>query len=63
MNLEIPVIGLAKKEEEVFLPNESDPVHFSKDSQAVFLLMRLRNEAHRFANRLREKKVEKAMIG
>lgn len=56
LDLSIPVIGLAKREEEVFLPGDSFPVAFAKDSQAKFLLMRLRDEAHRFANRHREKR-------
>ena len=54
MELDIPVIGLAKREEEVFVPGRSDPVPFPKDAQAKFLLMRLRDEAHRSANRHRE---------
>lgn len=54
--LEIPVIGLAKREEEVFVPGRQDPVPFPKDSPAKFLLMRLRDESHRFANRHREKR-------
>jgi len=62
MNLDIPVIGLAKREEEVFLPEESDPTFFEKDSPAKFLLMRLRDEAHRFANRHRQKRKAKAEI-
>jgi excinuclease ABC subunit C len=63
LDLKIPLIGIAKKEEEIFVPNSSHPIPFNKEAQAVFLLMRLRNEAHRFANRLREKKAEKVMIG
>ncbi|MBI1812533.1 GNAT family N-acetyltransferase [Candidatus Peregrinibacteria bacterium] len=55
-HLSIPVIGLAKREEEVFLPGRSDPVTFPADSPAKFLLMRLRDEAHRFANRHRERR-------
>lgn len=54
LNLDIPVIGLAKREEEVFVPNRSDPIMFEKDSPGKFLLMRLRDEAHRFANLKRE---------
>lgn len=54
--LEIPVIGLAKREEEVFLPDQGQPVAFDEESPAKFLLMRLRDEAHRFANRHREKR-------
>lgn len=60
--LAIPVISLAKREEEVFVPGSTEPVIFPKDSQAKFLLMRLRDEAHRFANRHREKRVRKRMI-
>lgn len=56
MVLDIPVIGLAKREEEIFVPGQKDHVSFAKDSPAKFLLMRLRDEAHRFANRLREGK-------
>ncbi len=59
--LQIPVIGLAKREEEVFLPDRPDPVIFPKDSAAKFLLMRLRDEAHRFSNRHREGRGLKAM--
>ena len=63
LELSIPVIGLAKREEEVFAAGDTVPVVFAKDSQAKFLLMRLRNEAHRFANTLREKQLSKRTIG
>lgn len=59
LNLTIPVIGLAKREEEVFVPEKSEPVIFQNDSPAKFLLMRLRDEAHRFANRHRSKRATK----
>lgn len=58
LKLEIPVIGLAKREEEIFLPGFSLPVELPKQSQAQFLLQRLRDEAHRSANRHREKRLE-----
>jgi excinuclease ABC subunit C len=61
-DLKIPVIGLAKREEEVFVPIKKTPVVFPKDSQSKFLLMRLRDEAHRFANRLREVKGKKKAV-
>lgn len=54
--LDIPVISLAKREEEVFEPGSSFPIPFPPDSPAKFLLMRLRDEAHRFANRHRKKR-------
>ncbi|PIR48484.1 hypothetical protein COU80_02105 [Candidatus Peregrinibacteria bacterium CG10_big_fil_rev_8_21_14_0_10_55_24] len=57
LDLKFPVIGLAKREEEVFVPGNAHPLVFPKDSQAKFLLMRLRNEAHRFANAHREKRL------
>jgi len=59
MKIDIPVIGLAKREEEVFVPGSSDPIYFPADSSAKFLLMRLRDEAHRFANRHREARNKK----
>lgn len=53
----IPVIALAKREEEIFTPHQSGPLSVPKDSPALFLLIRLRDEAHRFANTLREKRL------
>jgi len=56
----IPAIGLAKKREEVFLPGRSKPVLLPRDSEGLYLLQRVRDEAHRFAityhRRLRKKK-------
>ena len=63
LKMTIPVIGLAKREEEVFLPGQSLPEDLPKNSQASFLLQRLRNEAHRFANSHREKRIAKGLIG
>jgi len=40
---------LAKREEEIFLPGEEDPILLDKDSPALFFIQRVRNEAHRFA--------------
>ena len=45
----IPVIALAKKREEIFKPGEAEPIRLPRDSQALFLLQRIRDEAHRFA--------------
>jgi excinuclease ABC subunit C len=47
---ELPVIGLAKQREEVFLPGRSEPVTISHERGALRLLQRIRDEAHRFAN-------------
>ena len=45
----VPTIGLAKAREEIFQPGESEPVVLPRDSEALHLLQRLRDEAHRFA--------------
>jgi excinuclease ABC subunit C len=45
----VPVIGLAKEHEEIFLPRRKLPVVLSKSSPGLQLLQRLRDEAHRFA--------------
>jgi excinuclease ABC subunit C len=46
---DMPVIGLAKEREEVFLPGLPQPLVLAANSQALYLLQRLRDEAHRFA--------------
>ncbi|MFX1455080.1 MAG: excinuclease ABC subunit UvrC [Promethearchaeota archaeon] len=63
LGLEIPIIGLAKKHEEVFVPNQKDPILLPKDSHLLKLLQRVRNEAHRFAVRLHKKQRKKRMVG
>ena len=45
----LPIIGLAKRLEEVFIPGNSDPQSIHKQSPGLFLLRRIRDEAHRFA--------------
>ncbi|OIO55733.1 hypothetical protein AUJ46_00345 [Candidatus Peregrinibacteria bacterium CG1_02_54_53] len=62
LELNIPAIGLAKREEEVFVPGHPHPLIFEKDSPARFLLMRLRDEAHRFANAHRETRAKKRAV-
>jgi excinuclease ABC subunit C len=46
---EIPVAALAKRFEEVYVPGRSEPVRIPRQSEALYLLQRLRDEAHRFA--------------
>lgn len=48
-NLNIPTIGLAKREEEIFKPDAAEPVTLPHSNYALQLLQRLRDEAHRFA--------------
>jgi excinuclease ABC subunit C len=47
---DIPVISLAKRDEEIFLPGRSEPVILEFRSEALRLLQRVRDEAHRFSN-------------
>lgn len=47
---ELPIIGLAKENEEIYRPGESEPVILSHDLGALKLLQRIRDEAHRWAN-------------
>jgi excinuclease ABC subunit C len=55
------VIGLAKRIEEVFVPGRSDPVPIARDSEALRLLQRVRDEAHRFAVEFHRERRGKAM--
>ncbi len=43
----IPIVGLAKREEEIFLPDRPEPVILPRNSQGLFLVQRIRDEAHR----------------
>ncbi|HEV8264256.1 MAG TPA: excinuclease ABC subunit UvrC [Gemmatimonadales bacterium] len=45
----LPIVSLAKREEEVFLPEQADPLRLSRRSPSLKLLQRARDEAHRFA--------------
>lgn len=45
----VPLAALAKREEEIYLPERADPVRLPAGSQGLFLLQRVRDEAHRFA--------------
>jgi len=55
------VIGLAKRIEEVFVPGRSDPVPIPRDSEALRLLQRVRDEAHRFSVEFHRERRGKAM--
>ncbi len=59
----MPVIGLAKKLEEVFLPGHSDPQNIPKNSSGLKLLCHLRDEAHRFAVDYHRKLRQKRTLG
>ncbi|MCO5187606.1 MAG: excinuclease ABC subunit UvrC [Anaerolineae bacterium] len=57
---EVPVVGLAKREEELFLPNNPVSVLLDRRSQGLYLVQRVRDEAHRFANEGHRKRRSKA---
>ncbi|MFA5052375.1 MAG: excinuclease ABC subunit UvrC [Patescibacteria group bacterium] len=49
VKINIPIVALAKREEEIFIPGKPVPVRFPRNSEALFLIQRMRDEAHRFA--------------
>lgn len=61
-----PIMGLAKKFEHIFLPGQSDPVILSNRDPVLYLIQRIRDEAHRFAiayhHKLREKTVSVSVL-
>ena len=63
---EIPVASLAKKFEEVFIPGQLHPVNVPRGSEALYMLQRIRDEAHRFANsfhrELRDKRMKESVL-
>ena len=59
---EVPVVGLAKKYEELYLPYLAFPIRIKPDSGAVQLLQRIRDEAHRFAISFHRKKRSSAIF-
>ena len=56
---QVPAVGLAKQEEEIYLPDRSEPLRLPRTSEGLYLMQRIRDEAHRFAithhRQLREK--------
>jgi excinuclease ABC subunit C len=59
---DIPVCGLAKRLEEVWLPSREDPVILNRSSEALYLLQRVRDEAHRFAITHHRSRRSKSMV-
>ena len=45
----IPIAGIAKREEEIFMPYNEEPIILDRSSQGLYLIQRVRDEAHRFA--------------
>ncbi|MEJ7585681.1 MAG: excinuclease ABC subunit UvrC, partial [Acidimicrobiales bacterium] len=63
---EIPVASLAKRFEEVFVPGRADPIRLPRQSEALYLLQRIRDESHRFAisyhRQLRDKRMTTSVL-
>ena len=59
---DIPVCGLAKRLEEVWLPGQEDPVILARTSEGLYLLQRVRDEAHRFAITHHRSRRSKSMV-
>jgi len=60
--LEVALCGLAKRLEEVWLPDEDDPVILPRSSEGLYLLQRIRDEAHRFAITHHRSRRSKSMV-
>jgi len=58
---EIPVAALAKQFEQVYVPGRAEPVEVARGSEALFMLQRIRDEAHRFANTFHRERRSKRM--
>lgn len=66
LQLDIPIIGIAKRLEEIFFPNDPIPLYLDKNSESLRLIQQMRDEAHRFGithhrNRRSKKQVESAL--
>jgi excinuclease ABC subunit C len=59
---DIPVVGLAKRLEEVWRPGQDDPVIMARTSEGLYLLQRVRDEAHRFAITHHRSRRSKSMV-
>lgn len=59
----IDFVSLAKREEEVFLPHQSESILLPRDSNALYLIQRIRDEAHRFAITFHRERRSKSAVG
>ena len=63
---DLPIAGIAKREEELFLPYTEESIVLNKSSQGLYLIQRIRDEAHRFAvtyhRNLRQRKSNKSRL-
>ena len=57
-----PVVGLSKRLEEVYFPDDKDPYHIAKQSASLQLIQRVRDEAHRFAVKIQKTQRKKRLL-
>jgi len=62
LGLDIPVVGLAKRMEEVYFPDAAEPLRIARTAEALYLLQRIRDEAHRFAVEYHRRLRSKGMV-
>ena len=62
LDLHIPVIGLAKRMEEIYMPGQPEPIRIPRDAEALYLLQQIRDEAHRFAITYHRQLRSKSMV-
>jgi excinuclease ABC subunit C len=60
---QIPIIGIAKRLEEIYFPNDSVPIYLEKKSETLKLIQHMRDEAHRFGITFHRNKRSESMIG
>src|SRR3989475_1527685 len=66
LHIDIPTIGLAKENEEIFVPGSPDPIILPRSSQGLYMVQRIRDEAHRFGityhRKLRSERTFKSVL-
>ncbi|RIK46021.1 MAG: excinuclease ABC subunit C [Chloroflexi bacterium] len=62
LGVTVPVVGLAKENEEIYVPGQFHPIILPRDSQALYLVQRVRDEAHRFAVTFHRQKRARAQV-
>ncbi len=66
LHIDIPTVGLAKENEEIFVPGSPDPIILPRSSQGLYMVQRIRDEAHRFGityhRKLRSERTFKSVL-
>src|SRR5207245_9766285 len=66
LRIDVPTVGLAKEYEEIFIPGSPDPIMLPRSSQGLYMVQRIRDEAHRFGityhRKLRSERTFKSVL-